>query len=80
MKNMCITFFYSDQTGWLAALVLTVTMLCLCLGNRDGIMLDLGVLWNFSPQEVLMTSRSSAYFHLLRSYFFTPAAALVACT
>lgn len=33
-----------------------------------------------SPQEVLMTSRSSAYFHLLRSYFFPPAAALVACT
>lgn len=27
-----------------------------------------------------MTSRSSAYFHLLRSYFFTTAAALVACT
>ena len=32
------------------------------------------------PQEVLMTSRSSAYFHLLRSYFLTPAAAFVACT
>lgn len=32
------------------------------------------------PQEVLMVSRSSAYFHLLRSYFLVPAAALVACT
>lgn len=31
------------------------------------------------PHEVLMTSRSSAYFHLLRSYFFTPPA-LSACT
>lgn len=32
------------------------------------------------PQEVLIASRSSAYFHLLRSYFFTPIAALLACT
>lgn len=32
------------------------------------------------PQEVLMASRNSAYFHLLRSYFLTPAAALVAWT
>lgn len=31
-------------------------------------------------QEVLIVSRSSAYFHLLRSCFLVPAAALVACT
>jgi len=33
-----------------------------------------------SPHEVLMASRSSAYFHLLSSYFLAPAAALVAWT
>lgn len=31
-----------------------------------------------SPHEVLMASLSSAYFHLLSSYFLAPAAALVA--
>lgn len=33
-----------------------------------------------SPHEVLMASRSSAYFHLLSSYFLAPAAALEAWT
>lgn len=33
-----------------------------------------------SPQEVLMASRSSAYFHLLSSYFLALAAALEAWT
>ena len=31
-----------------------------------------------SPHDVLMASRSSAYFHLLSSYFLAPAAALEA--
>lgn len=46
MKNMCITFFTvstANQTGWLAGLVHTLTILCLCVGDRDGITLNLGV-------------------------------------
>lgn len=34
----------------------------------------------FLPQDVLMTSRNSAYFHLLSSYFLTSAWAFVAVT